>query len=313
MKNNFKSLLDFLNYFKNENICKKYLERKRFKDGEYCPHCGSFCKIYRIKSGYKCSDCRKTFSIRTNTIFARSHVPLKKWFTAIFLLSFHTKGISSVQLAKDLGVTQKTAWFMNHRIRTALTQEDPFNFNENQDVYEIDETYIGGKEKNKHQSKKTLGTQGRSLKTKSAVIGMVQRNGKIIAVTSKSVSKDSLESLIKSNIKKGSTIFTDEFKSYKGLKELYSHDFVIHSEGKYTKTGLHGVVHTNTVEGFWSLLKRGIIGIYHYTSKKHLQRYLDAFCFRYNHRDYDIKQYFDSVLFRSAGKGISYKELIQEV
>ncbi len=285
MKKQFSSLIDFLKYFRAEETCHRYLEKERFKDGEFCPHCGTFCKIYRIKSGYKCSSCRKTFSIRTNTIFARSHISLKKWFTAIYLISNHCKGISSVQLAKDINVTQKTAWFMNHRIRLAVSEDIDF---QDQGVYEIDESYLGGKEKNKHKTKKTLGTQGRSLKTKSAVIGMVQRNGKIIAKAITSVDKDNLENIITDHIPLASTIFTDEFQSYKGLKSLYSHDFVIHSQGKYTKTGLHGVVHTNTVEGFWSLLKRGVIGIYHYTSKKHLQRYLNEFSYRYNHQGYSI-------------------------
>ena len=141
---------------------------------------------------------------------------------------------------------------------------------------------------------------------------MLKRNDKVIAIVSESVSKGTIQGLIRDNIEIDSQIYTDEFSSYKGLKDLYKHDFVVHSEGKYVKTKEGKKVHTNTIEGFWSLLKRGFIGVYHYMSKKHLQRYLNEFCYRYNRMDYDITEYFDSMLSLIEGKSIMYKELIRD-
>lgn len=299
-----KNLIDVMMHFSDESVCKKYLEKKRWEDGNIiCPHCKHDGKIYIMKKNYKCSSCRKQFSVTKGTIFENSAIPLQKWFAAIWLMTSHKKGISSLQLHRDLGVTQKSAWFMLQRIRYAMGNGDNFSL---EGTVEVDETYIGGKNKNRHKSKKVKGIQGRSTKDKTAVLGLVERNGRILAMKVDNTTKQTIQPLIKRNVIKGSNIMTDEWKAYKGLeKEGFDHEFVKHGREEYVS----GDCHTNTIEGFWSILKRGLYGIHHFVSKKHLNSYIGEFQFRYNTKEMGCEGKFENILSLS-NKRLTYKLLI---
>lgn len=211
------------------------------------------------------------------TIFENTKLDFQKWFVAISLVLNAKKGISARQLARDINVTKDTAWFMLMRVRRALVEYGDLL----KGIVEADETYIGGKNKNRHADKKTEGGQGRGGEDKTPVIGILERGGKVKARKAKDVSGKTLKSFIKQNVKEGSQVMTDEWKSYNSINEKYNHSVVQHSTGEY----VNGNIHTNTLEGFWSLLKRGVIGQYHHVTPKYLNKYVDEFCFRYNERE----------------------------
>lgn len=299
------SLDAFLTQYKDEDACRKFFEQIRFRKGDYCPHCG-YTTIYRFEDGkrYRCAACKKDFTIKTGTVFGESKIPLRKWFIAIYLLTTCRKGISSVQLSKQVGVTQKTAWFMDHRIRKAMKQGRGQLFG----IIEADETYVGGKDKNKHLNKRQACTRGRSTDVKTPVFGLVQRDGEVRATAIPDARMLTLEKHIAGNVQIGSRIYTDDFLSYYRLSKWYDHEKVQHSQGQYVRPG---GIHTNTTECFWSLFKRGYIGIYHWMSRKHLQRYVDEFAYRFNTRELDFTDVFASMVNNvSDSNRLSYKALI---
>lgn len=299
---NFKSILELIKAFPNEQTCIDHLEALRWNNNVVSPF-DETSKVYNCKGNkYKCKNTGKYFNVKTATLFDNTKVELQKWFLAIWLVTSHKKGISSIQLSKDIDVTQKTAWFMLQRIRKCFGIE---NENELDNTVEADETYVGGKNKNRHNDKKVKNSQGRSSKDKTPVVGMIERNGKLNARKVENVKSETLTREIIRNVKESATLYTDEWLGYKGVSRIYDHAIVKHNQGQY----VNGRVHTNTIEGFWSLLKRGIIGIYHFTSKKHLQMYVDEFVFRYNTRNFTEANRFNTLLLNLTNR-ITYKELI---
>ena len=299
----FNSLFDLARVFDSEQICLEYLEELVWNGNPISPF-DPYSKVYKCAGNkYRCKNTGLYFNVKTGTMFDSSKISLQKWFMAIWLITMHKKGISSHQLARDIDVTQKTAWFMLQRIRNCYGIE---NQNELKNEVEADETFIGGAEKNKHANKRTEGTQGRSVKTKTPVFGMVERKGKLVAKVVKSTSSKYLTPEIIKHIKAGATLYTDEWIGYKNMDEFYNHLFVDHSAKEYVKNGIY----TNTVEGFWSLFKRGITGIYHFVSRKHLQKYVDEFVFRYNTRNFATETArFDYLLNNVSNRYLAYKTL----
>ena len=298
----FDSLFSVMEYFTTDQICKQTIAQSRWSDGDVvCPYCGGhhchLCKDNR----YLCKHCNHKFNVTVGTIFENTKISLRKWFIAMYLISSHKKGIASHQLARDIKVTQKTAWFILQKVRTLYGQ----TVNELSGEVECDEAYIGGREKNKHESKKTEGTQGRSTKTKTPVFGMIERGGKLVAKKVKNTQGNTLTPIIRQIVKPGSRIFTDEFIGYKSLYDSeYTHAIVRHN----AKVFVVGDAYTNSIEGFWGQLKRSIFGIYHFVSAKYLQRYVDEAVFRYNTReDKESARFME--MFRRSLNVVSYKRV----
>jgi hypothetical protein len=293
-----KSVIDLLKAFPDEQSCIDHFEKIRWNGNVVSPF-DATSKVYKCKGNrYQCKNTGKYFNVKTNTLFDNTKMPLQKWFLAIFLVTSHKKGISSLQLGRDLDITQKSAWFMLQRIRACFGAE---NMNGLDNEVELDETGVGGAEKNKHADKKS----DNPWTAKTTVFGMVERGGKLNATVVPDQTMESLHPEIYKAVSLTATLYTDEHVSYKSLKRVYDHQVVKHNKKEYVR----GRVHTNTIEGFWSLLKRGIFGIYHFTSKKHLQKYVDEFVFRYNTRQISTADRMDLMLASMANR-TTYKMLI---
>ena len=300
----FNSILELLQAFPDEQSCIDHLEALRWNGNIVSPFDPS-SKVYDCKGNkYKCKSTGKYFNVKTNTIFDNTKLPLQKWFLGIWLVTSHKKGISSIQLSKDINITQKSAWFMLQRIRQCfgLDENDQLN-----GTVEVDETYVGGNPKNRHlKVRKDKSFETLDRYRKKTVLGMVERNGRIIAKHVGNASRYCLEPPIKKYISKSAKIYSDEWSSYNELKDDYTHKTINHSEGKYVV----GDIHTNTIESFWATLKRGLYGIYHWTSRKHLHLYIDEFCYRYNTRQIGESAMFN-LLLQNTENHITYKELIK--
>lgn len=299
------STFQLFQMFPDAESARLYLESRLWPEGCKCPVCGLPDRITARKDGYyRCNQCKEDFTVRTGTIFERSHVPLHKWLYAMYLLVTARKGISSLQLSKEIGITQKSAWFVLHRLREACGDD----LAQLSGIIEIDETYVGGKEGNKHERKKLKA--GRGAVGKTAVLGMKERGGRTFAMPVADVDMDTVHRAIYDKVQVGSTVHTDEAPVYNGIDGLFfKHDSINHTAGEYVR----GDVTTNSIESVFAVMKRGIIGVYHHTSRKHLSRYVDEFSFRLN--DGNVKHHtlsrLDSFVRAAAGKRITYKELTQ--
>ncbi|MFI5200900.1 MAG: IS1595 family transposase [Candidatus Kapaibacterium sp.] len=302
MENLPKTLIEAVRYYSDLDFCESLLAKTRWPDGPACISCGSFhVKKLATRKIYKCYDCKRQFSVKVGTIFEDSPIPLSKWFVCFWLIANCKNGISSYEIHRDLGVTQKTAWFMLQRCREVFMTDTSKKLN---GTVEADETFIGGKDKNRHANKKKHIQHGHGDTT--IVLGMVERGGRVTAKVVDSVKARDLKPAIRENIEQGSVLYTDELQSYKGLQKEYYRDMVNHSEGQYVK----GNTHTNTIENFWSLVKRALKGTYIHVTPKHLDRYLDEQEFRYDHRKTDDPHRFLGSLERVEGKRLTYERLI---
>ncbi|WPU91276.1 IS1595 family transposase [Mucilaginibacter sabulilitoris] len=300
----FKTIIDVVTRFPNEKACHQYLASRRWSDGiMLCPH--KDCEndtAYIFKDGirYKCIACKRVYTAKTGTFMEASKLSTIKWFVAIYLF-LHKKGISSIQLAKDVGVTQKTAWFMLGRLRLALGNQEEEQLD---GTVEIDETFVGGKAIFKHKRKRIKYTPGRSWKDKTPVLGMLQRGGKVKAIVVPDVTMIHIRRSLDKYVKRGCNIMGDGYQGYKSIEMHYNVRSVDHAKGWY----VDGDCHTNTIEGFWSQFKKGIKGVYHKTTPKHLQKYVDEFAFRYNYRNLGAQQQLDCVISKMECR-LKYKEL----
>lgn len=297
--------------FSTEEAAREWLESKRWPEGAACPHCGG-AEVYKLtpkpeskkpgrKGLYKCKYCRKQFTVTVGTIFEDSHIPLNKWLLGIYLLCSSKKGMSAHQLHRMLGITYKAAWFMCHRIRYAMQQ--PAALEKMSGIVEIDETYVGGKRR-KGEWKKG-GFEGGPHSHMQPVVSLVQRDGTVRSFHMRRVTEENVTEVIREHIDSNATVMTDESKVYDKLRhEFVRHGRVNHKKGEYSR----GDTTTNTVEGFFSLLKRGIRGVYHHVGEGHLHRYLSEFDFRYNARKVSDADRTDLAIAGFEGKRLKYRD-----
>lgn len=303
MENTAISTYEFMKRFPDEKTARLYLENKRWKGEIVCPFCGKkHIQTRKLEGWYRCLNCKKDFTVRTGTIFERSHVSLDKWLFAMYLLVTNRKGISSLGLSKEIGITQKSAWFLMHRIREACKG----NGIKLSGIIEADEAYFGGLEKNKHADKKL--NAGRGAVGKTAVLGMRERNGKVHAVVVENTTSETIQGEVKKAVEKGSVLYTDEHRSYVGIVG-YKHMSVNHSAKEF----VNGMAHTNSIESVWALLKRGYYGTFHHFMMKHTQRYVNEFTFRLNEGNCKIPSMdrIDAIIKNTIGIRLTYNGLIE--
>ena len=303
------TLLGAINYFADVDVETMFGAGLRWPEGVTCPHCeGKNCPYVASRRIWQCKDCRKQFSVKIGSIFEDSPIPLSKWLPAMWMLVNCKNGVSSYEIARDLGVTQKTAWFMMHRLRLAITTK---SFNKIGGNIEVDETFIGGKARNMHTSRKhrLQLSQRRSMVGKVAVMGLLDRHGKDGVSQFRTVilsgrKKAALQGAVRAHVTGGSTVNTDALRSYLGIAGEYVHNVIDHAEAY-----VDGTVHTNGCENFWSLLKRAIKGTYVSVEPFHLFRYLDEQVYRFNNRKQTDGARFIEACAAVFGKRLTYTDL----
>ncbi|MGB7556505.1 MAG: IS1595 family transposase [Candidatus Korobacteraceae bacterium] len=309
-----KTLQEVIRYYSDPETCIQIVAAARWPKGVTCPACQGKDHYYlKTRRIWKCKECGRQFSVKLGTIFEDSPIPLDKWLTAMWLLASCKNGISSYEVGRALGVMQRTAWFMMHRIRTAVQESSLVKLGGGGNPVEVDETFIGGKARNMHVSKRQRRITGTGGKDKTIVFGALERGGKVRTVVVEDRKKKGLQARVKEHVEAGAALYSDALASYDGLTREYAHQVIDHAE-KY----VDGQVHTNGLENFWSLLKRGLSGTYVSVEPFHLFRYLDEQMFRYNHRGNREKKITDAdrfsmMLSQIAGKRLTYKEVTGKV
>lgn len=303
----FNSILAFQKEFSSEEKCRQYFELQRWGGTPCCTACASV-NVTRFKNDarrFQCNEkgCRKQFSVTTGTFAENTKISLTKWFLAMYIISNHSKGISSLQLASWLNVTQKTAWFLNHRIREMLNETGKGDLLSG--TVEIDETYIGGKESNKHKHKRN---PKKGVSGKTMVIGAIQRGGKLTTKVMPHTDIENVQLFIDNTVERNSNMVTDESHAYNRVHLNYKHETVKHREKEYVRKD-NKQVHTNNIEGYWNILKKQIVGIHHFVTAKHLQRYCNENAYRFNNRALAQDERFADALSKVNGR-LKYQDLI---
>ncbi len=303
MLKQFKTLADLYRTFGDNRVALDHFKSIRWRDGEFCPYCGHD-KVYTLKENrYQCAQCRDTFSILVGTIFENTKLPLRVWFGAIWLLTNHPKGIASTTLARDLGITQKSAWFVLHRLRHAARTQ---SFNAPlSGVVEVDETYVGGKGYNRHKNQRRKRKGKAGVANKTPVIGAADRDGNVTAqVLSDGFSTERAQNFIRTVASDAESLVTDAHPAYQAMYGIPPHDIINHHAGEYVR----GDVHTQTIESVWALLKRQIVGTHHWISPKHLQQYVSEMAWRQSRRDLSPQDRVNE-LFSAVEGRLTYKAL----